>query len=546
MSTIHKIFLIIVLALISLTVNAKRSLALWTAIRDMGVEYNQGQRDSAYSQACHLLINAKSNNDDLAQCVLHNFMGIFFEDKNDKRNAVAEYLECIEICERNDYLKTAEKSQAPIYFQTMLNAYGQLVLYFNDDGSNQRSLRYAKVGMEWVEKCNNAATRLPALSIFSDEMMEQHQYGIIYEPMKHGVKDAIQLGKPDLALKMTAHIIYIEHHAMKRELKDIPWVRVGKQLLPQAKTESAKTTFLAAINLDDSQDNPNAELSYNGLKDTNTNKSVLGKPVDKRFEKKDSIQTRVKYIRERNERLFALGIVLILVIVVFIVYILLQKRRRKREAINFKSGKDKSYRDGQEAERSRLAKELHDGVSNQLLAVEMQLQEEGATSKTLQLLSDSREQVRRVSHELIPPEFEYTTLDVVVNNYCTELNHSSKCNIDFSSSASGAEWKDVKKTTSLEVYRILQEIISNILKHSDANNINVGIHLNKDALNIIVSDDSSFKDNNPAAKSTGIGKQTIRQRTEAIKGKLEIYHYPFGNVVKITVKNPFIDKNNNC
>lgn len=534
-TTIYKIFIAATMLLFAIDSNAKRELSLWTAIRDMGILYRQGERDSSYAQAQQLLITANKNNDDLAQAVLYNFIGICLDDRGDKRRAMEEYEKCVAISEKNNFLEKAKNSKLKLYYQTMLNAYGQLVLSYNANGKSELSLQYAKIGMEWVNECKDATVRLPALSVFTDELMEHKEYAIIYEPMKHGVQDALRLGKNDFALKMSAHLIKIENDELGRDKKDIPWVRVGKELVDKAKTEDAKTSYLAAVNLDGN--GKEAAHKYSDTLSMHRELPIIAKNMSADKDKivKDSIQKRVKYIKVRNERIGIAISVIIAISGLFLIYVLWQRRQRRIDARLAEQAKEESYRDGQETERGRLARELHDGVSNQLLAIEMKLNEDGLTPQTMQLLTESREQIRRVSHELIPPEFEHTDINEVLDNYTNELNGIHGCQITFSSLPTDADWTIIPKTTALEIYRIIQEAVANSLRHSGATMISVGIRLDKNkTLTAIISDDGKSGEGNNNSKG-GIGKHTISQRSSAINGKIEFYHHSLGNVVKLTV-----------
>lgn len=224
------------------------------------------------------------------------------------------------------------------------------------------------------------------------------------------------------------------------------------------------------------------------------------------------------------------------VVLMFAAYILLQRRKRRRAAAISEQEKGESYIEGQENERNRLAKELHDGVSNQLFAVEMKLNLEGLTPQTMQMLSESREQVRRVSHELYPPEFEYTNIDEAIRHYILELDGTGGCEITYSASPADADWTTVPKEKALEIYRIIQEVAGNVLKHSGATEMAIGMQMSPEqTITIIISDNGTahYDDNS----NRGIGSRTIRQRTRAIGGKMEYSHEPFGNIVTLTVSN---------
>lgn len=193
------------------------------------------------------------------------------------------------------------------------------------------------------------------------------------------------------------------------------------------------------------------------------------------------------------------------------------------------------YREGQEQERSRLARELHDGVSNQLLALEMKLRDETSLPpQTIEMLSESREQVRRVSHELLPPEFEHTTLDDVLDNYAALMDGTGGCAVSYISTPVDADWCTLPQKTALEVYRIVQEAVGNAIKHSHATTVSIGMHQgNNGILTVIVSNDGHGETD--AEWSVGIGHRSMHQRAAAICGTVTYQKVPFGYLVKLVV-----------
>ncbi|MBD5287448.1 MAG: hypothetical protein HDS28_00040 [Bacteroides sp.] len=225
--------------------------------------------------------------------------------------------------------------------------------------------------------------------------------------------------------------------------------------------------------------------------------------------------------------LFAVIGLLLTVAVIFIIYIGRQRRRRMQKEIEFARLREETSRQltvqyikGLEGERARIAKELHDGVCNDLLAVQMNMQNGRSTEETAALIDYCRDSVRRISHELMPPEFAYATIDEVVRYLVFKQSEANKENISFrySSNSLNREWADIPDATSLEIYRIAQEAIGNAVKHSCATEITVELYLKEDAITLIVSDNGKFK--RPGDK--GIGMESIRKRANSINGFIEI------------------------
>lgn len=247
----------------------------------------------------------------------------------------------------------------------------------------------------------------------------------------------------------------------------------------------------------------------------------------------ESVRTRIQYVMPESRIPITIAILLGTILLTFLIYILLLRHKRtimKRQAVR---QAEERYREGQEQERSRLAKELHDGVSNQLLAIEMKLNTDGLTPQTMQLLNESREQVRRVSHELLPPEFTHTTINQVVTAYAESMNGLNECNVSCTITPDNADWNNVSPKTALEIYRIAQEAIGNALKHAKATTISIGLHLNEDhILTLTVSDDGTTE---PETSSQGIGLSTMQQRAALIGGTLTFHHFKYGKTMKLTV-----------
>lgn len=242
--------------------------------------------------------------------------------------------------------------------------------------------------------------------------------------------------------------------------------------------------------------------------------------------------------------LFAALAVLLIGAVIFIVYATRQKRRRMQREMEFAKiradiGRQltQQYIEGLESERRRMAGELHDGVCNDLLAIQMNIKAGKSADSTASMIDACRESVRRISHELMPPEFSYASLDEVVRFFVAKQADANNGKIDFSydSSAVDADWSEVPDATALEVYRIVQEATGNAVKHSGADEIKVILTLTKEKLEAAVSDNGIYRQKTPAGKK-GVGLDSIRRRANAIGGAVSVEAGESGGThVKLTV-----------
>ncbi|MDE6637726.1 MAG: hypothetical protein K2K32_05770 [Muribaculaceae bacterium] len=225
--------------------------------------------------------------------------------------------------------------------------------------------------------------------------------------------------------------------------------------------------------------------------------------------------------------LFAAFGLLLLGVIAFIIYADRQRRRRLKKELEFAElradiGRQLTlqYVEGLENERKRMARELHDGVCNDLLAIQMSMADGKTKENTVQLLDSCRESVRRISHELMPPEFTYASLDEVVRFFVRKqaAANSGKIDISYVSASEGHSWEDVSDAVSLEVYRIVQEAVGNAVKHSGCDTIRVELNWVADTLSLSVADNGKYN----AVNSKGLGLDSMRRRAESVGGSVTI------------------------
>lgn len=193
----------------------------------------------------------------------------------------------------------------------------------------------------------------------------------------------------------------------------------------------------------------------------------------------------------------------------------------------------RKYIDGMEGERARLARELHDGVCNELLGLEMELKSglncEADRHGLLDKLARSRNNIRSISHELMPPVFADATLDEIIADYAEHLNLPPSMHLSFD--AGTADWRRVPHDVAYELYRILQESMNNILKYSSATQISVSLLMEGAQVRLEVFNNGKMK--HPDS-SRGIGTHTMEDRVRCIGGTLHVAADEGGVCISVT------------
>ena len=182
--------------------------------------------------------------------------------------------------------------------------------------------------------------------------------------------------------------------------------------------------------------------------------------------------------------------------------------------------------EGEEKERKRIAEELHDGIVGDLSAIKFNLaflnqKNEDSSNATLfgelsQIITKSCTQIREISHNLSPTAITNFGLSVAVENYCKKIEdtYHIKTNYIFSGDSLLLD-----NTSETHIYRIIQELLNNVVKHSEANLANVEIENRNPYINILVKDNG--KGFLFSTHTKGIGLSNIDSRIRFLEGKIK-------------------------
>lgn len=181
---------------------------------------------------------------------------------------------------------------------------------------------------------------------------------------------------------------------------------------------------------------------------------------------------------------------------------------------------------GEEQERARLARELHDGIGGMIVLAKLNLtlvRNKGKDSyidkidDTIHLLDDTADEIRQTAHNLMPDTLQRHNLEEALITYCTNVNASGKLEIDIQTNG---DLNQFNKSTELILYRIVQELVQNIVKHAEATHAIIQIIQDNNRLNLIVEDNGIGFDTSRATKGTGL--KNLEFRVKALRGYISI------------------------
>ncbi|MCO5286489.1 MAG: sensor histidine kinase [Chitinophagaceae bacterium] len=188
---------------------------------------------------------------------------------------------------------------------------------------------------------------------------------------------------------------------------------------------------------------------------------------------------------------------------------------------------------GEEQERTRLAKDLHDGLGGMLSGIKYSLSNmkgnlimtpdnAQAFERSMDMLDSSIKEMRRVAHNMMPEVLVKYGLDAALKEFCGEINRSGVIRANYHSLALNEV--AIEQTTSVTVYRIVQELVNNVIKHAAASSVIVQVQYSQSdkLLTVTVEDDGKGFDMASLKDAHGIGWSNIKSRVDFLKGKIDV------------------------
>jgi signal transduction histidine kinase len=144
-------------------------------------------------------------------------------------------------------------------------------------------------------------------------------------------------------------------------------------------------------------------------------------------------------------------------------------------------------------------------------------QTESSFQKTLELVDESCKEVRTISHQMMPNTLLKYGLASAIRDFISKID-TSKLSVNFDSYGLN-ERLDANTETIL--YRVLQEVVNNVIKHANANKLDIQISKDDDSITTTIEDNGKGFDTRAANQKDGIGLKNIRSRVEYLKGSVE-------------------------
>lgn len=531
-------------------------------LNSIGIVYG---KQGLYSKAIECFMKSLkiyeglSNLSGMATC--YSNIGTVYANHNTNNKAIGYYLKAINIFEKlNDSAETAK----------CLNNIGTLYSY---DSDNTKALEYytkslnisARLGDKGgMAICYNNMGSLytgqGAASTDKDISAAKYNTAVMYykkalkiyseDSNKHGMSH-VHINIADMNIKLKNYKAAIDN--VTKALK----IARGLGALQLQNTAYE----ISAIAYDSMHDYKNAYLNYKLFKQINdsvfnTEKSRLIEEMQLKYEtqkKEKEIEIQARKISQQQLTLGKNKIWLIIILSGILFLIILsaagflyykskQKSKLKAEMLQQQELRTKAIIDTQEEERKRIAQDLHDDIGHKLTAIKLNFEkikeDVNLNSGNIKLASqisamidETHKDVRAISHQVMPRALQEKELAPAIDDLIEQTLSNSGIKYFLSNKAPFYLPENIRVC----VYRVLQELLNNIIKHAQASEISVQIFRNKNILVMMVEDNGTGI-NKSETGNTGIGLAGIAGRVTAAGGSFFIEKGPAkGTVATIRI-----------
>ena len=541
----------------------------------MILSFTKGEYDSAMQQSGHALELARKLNDSSAVInilantgILYQYLGRF--DKNleyllqalalmekrkqtNKLSAVyhnignayfnlAQYRKSLDYCFLS--LKIQEQTGQNSYPNRVYSAIGQDYAGLKMSDS---ALYYYKIAINESAKLNDKYAEATIYGYMADTYADRSEF----KEMLDISKKSYLLSRELQSSQMLASSLYNYAYASylngdkgpaKRYINEALELATKDSLKDELKNTYSVLSYIAAGE-GDVKTSRWAKLKYDSIEQALLNEQVIKTTteLEKKYEseKKDKqiILQQAQLQKRKIMNYILIGSAAIIVIISLLIYRnyrqkqnLQQQRIRELEKEQQLMAIDAVLK-GEEQERTRLAKDLHDGLGGMLSGIKYSFQNikenlvmtpdnHLAFERGMDMLNSSIKEMRRVAHNMMPESLVKFGLDTALKDFCQDINQSGAIQATYQSM--GLENAHLDQTTSISVYRIVQELINNTLKHASAKTAIVQVFKTNGEISITVEDDGKGFDPIILQMANGIGWSNIQSRVDFLKGKIDV------------------------
>lgn len=476
-----------------------------------------------------------------------NSIGIVYKNLGKYDEAIASYQQAVAIHETKNDL------------DNLANVYNGIGSVYAEQGNLNQALEYYDKTLTIDKEIQNEWGTAQVSRNIASILIEKKEYQNALEYLEEAYKiqqhhDYISDIPETLSLLSKVYMYLGNFNKSETLLKQAFYMHVPSKKVYRELHWQAYQLYHGLGNVKDAF---NHYKTYTIYKDSILNednlKNINRLEIQFETEKKDKALVEQQLTIEKSQAQFKFmtGIaifLLILAIMTFVVFRQRQKRKAQEILALKRESQIKTLEaliEGEENERFRIAKELHDGVNGDLSAIKYKLSSLMETnhkiiSEAIAMIDESCKQVRAISHNLVPPSLKNFNLVEAIETYCNNLNAINP-SVEIVFQHLGDE-VELPQKAEVNVFRIVQELVTNSLKHADAKTINVQLSNRNNNLQITVEDDGKGFDKKDTS-GNGIGLGNVQSRMEYLNAEVDFVSNENGTSYMIEIDLEQLDDN---
>jgi two-component system, NarL family, sensor kinase len=236
-------------------------------------------------------------------------------------------------------------------------------------------------------------------------------------------------------------------------------------------------------------------------------------------------KNELEIAKQKQQNTFKNWLVLsliLLLLIAFIFFKIIQRSSKVKQQFKQQQLINETAFNSEQAERERIARDLHDSVGQKLSVVKMQLSMKTIDKEaSSNLLDEAIQDVRNVSHNLMPADLNKGLL-IALENMCEQINFSSTTLKVHLNKTEAINHLSLDKQHTLLIYRMVQELVNNAIKYAQAKNIHINMDCEKNQLKLNLTDDGVGFDTSTLDKKEGIGIKNIKERVQQLIGTIQL------------------------
>jgi len=479
----------------------------------------------------------------------HN-IGWAYMELNQYAEAITHFTSAIQIVEYNKI-----PYKMAVSYANIASCYGALNKY-------DSVYKYAGVSIKIAHEQNNYQTEANGWNILGTAYTSEKKYQQALACFLKAKPIRAKIGDPFFIVSDLA--VLSELYAMMNKTSE--GLQTGNEALAIAKKENLQSKLpmiykAIALNYEKSGNYAAAAQLYKQV-------NVLKDSIYENASVEAVAEMKTKYETEKKERIiqeqqfnlkkknyFITTIAILVLLGALLAWLFYNRTKLKQEAklqaavLSQQQIAAAAILQAEENERQRIAKDLHDGVGQIMSAAKMNLssfendlqfkdeEQKLSFERIISLVDEGCREVRSVSHQMMPNVLLKSGLGKAVTEFLDKIDQKVlKVNLH----TEGLN-EHIEETTEIVLYRVLQESVNNVIKHSGASELDLSLIKDADGISATIEDNGRGFDSKNLSEKAGIGLKNMKARVEYLKGTIDFDSSP-GKGTLVAIHIPLLNK----